>query len=812
MRISKNKTISNPGAGLFAALNTKAFSVVKCILIIVFFATLTFALYAKTFHSPFILDDVRKIQENPLIRVKDFSIPQIINAGFDSSKTRPLPFISFAFNYSLHQYDVFGYHVFNISIHILTALFLYLFLKATFRIPTIQARYEHTDLISFFAALIWLVHPIQTQAVTYIVQRMTAMATLFFVLSFLFYAHGRLAENTRKKYVWLSASVAAWVLSLGCKQITAVLPFLVYLYEWYFFQDLSRQWFKKSLIYLLGISAFFILLALIYTGFSPWEKIQNLNDYSRHEFTIMQRLLTQFRVLIHYISLIFFPHPSRLNLDYDFALSTSLINPFTTLLCLMAIVGLTGLAILLARKERLMSFCILWFFGNLVVESSIIPLAIIFEHRLYLPSMMVLLIPVLLAFRYIKLDWLNVGLLGLLVVALAVLSYQRNLVWANRVTLWSDVVKKSPNKARPHFNLGSAYAKRSQLDKAIPLYERALEISPDLAQPHINLGEALEQQHKIKEATEHYRAALKLDPELPEAHNNMGAILAKQGRTEEAIQYYQNALKIRPHYATAHFNLGGILVEQGKVVQGISHYHKAIHFKPDYAEAFSNLGGVFLKLGNTEKAINHFNAAIHLDPNLAEAHNNLGIALMQTGNIQAAIRQFQTAVELKPDFITAENNLKRAQTILQEVETQIARLQQLRNDNPHNAQLIYEIGNLYFRKGDHHRAMQHYQKALQLNPRFVPALNNLALVMAANQKYYKALTVFMDILNYAPEDAETHYNIACMYARLKREDEAIEWLQKALDKGYTNWESIKEDSDLDNIRDSQAYRDLISGR
>ena len=111
-------------------------------------------------------------------------ISGIIKAGFDSSKTRPLAFISFAANYSLHQYDVSGYHIFNLSIHILTGFFLYLFLNATFRIPMIRARYEHADLIAFFAALIWLVHPIQTQAVTYIVQRMTGMAALFFVISF----------------------------------------------------------------------------------------------------------------------------------------------------------------------------------------------------------------------------------------------------------------------------------------------------------------------------------------------------------------------------------------------------------------------------------------------------------------------------------------------------------------------------------------------------------------------------------------------------------------------------------------------------
>jgi tetratricopeptide (TPR) repeat protein len=809
MRFSKNHTVKKQEDSSFSVFTGNHLSILKSALILLFFTAITLAIYSQTFDSPFVLDDLRKIEENPHLRVNRLSPTEIVKAGLQSSKSRPIAFMTFALNYSLHQYDVFGYHLFNISIHVLTGFFLYLFLKATFRIPIVQARYKHTDLISFFAALIWLVHPIQTQSVTYIVQRTNSLAALFFTLSILFYAYGRLTEKNQKGWLWLIASAAAWLLSLGCKQITAILPILIFLYEWYLFQDLSKDWLKKSLKYLLAIGAFGILLFLIYTGFNPWEKIQSLHDYARHEFTITQRFLTQFRVVIYYISLIFFPLPSRLNLDYDFVLSQSLINPISTLLSLGAIIGLIVLALYLAKKDRLISFCILWFFGNHIIESSILPLATIFEHRNYLPSMMVCLIPVVLAYRYIKLDWIKVGLLGVLVVGLSVWTYQRNRVWENKITLWSDVVKKSPGKARPHFNLGAAFSEQKKDEEAIPLYQRALEISPNLAEPHINLGEALERQGKIEEAAAHYHAALKIEPDLPEAHHNMGAILKKLGRIEEAIQFYQNALKIRPHYASAHFGLANTLVEKGEVEQGIHHYYLAIQLKPEYAEAHNNLGGVFLNLGETEKAIKHYMAALQIDPNLVEANNNLGIALMQEGKIEAAIQQFQKALDLKPDFTKAENNLKRAQAIQKELETEISQLQEFLKNNPNNVELHFQLGNLYFRKGDQRQATKYYKNALQLNRKFVPAINNLALVTAANQEYYKALTIFLDVLKYQPDDAETHYNIACMYARLKRVDESIEWLKKAIDKGYANWENIKRDGDLDNIRDTIAYKELV---
>jgi hypothetical protein len=234
-------------------------------------------------------------------------------------------------------------------------------------------------LIAFLAAVIWLVHPVQTQSVTYIIQRMNSMASMLFILAFWFYVRGRLAQGNRKTWLWYMGSTLIWLVSLGSKQITLTLPVLVFLYEWYFFQDLSKDWLKRSLKWVLGIAVLFVIIALIYTDFNPLEKFSRLNDFSKNEFTITQRALTQLRVIIYYISLLFYPEPSRLNLDYDFPLSYSLFNPFTTLLSLIIIIGLIILGLYLAKKQRLISFCIFWFLGNLVIESSIIPLAIIFE-------------------------------------------------------------------------------------------------------------------------------------------------------------------------------------------------------------------------------------------------------------------------------------------------------------------------------------------------------------------------------------------------------------------------------------------------
>ena len=785
----------------------------KPLLIILLFSILGFGIYSNTLEMPFHFDDYTRIETNPYIRISELTYESLLKSAFNekSSKSRPLGNITFALNYYFHQYDLKGYHIVNIVIHILTGIFLYFFILTILNLPSLKSKYTSPNLIAFFAALLWLVHPLQTQSVTYIVQRLNSLSAMFYVLSFWFYLKGRIAVRRKTSWLWFVNATLAWIFALGCKQTAAMLPFLIFIFEWYFFQDRKSDWLKRNLVYVLIILVLFGLVSFLYIGADPVKRLSSIGDYSHKEFTILQRALTQPRVVIYYLSLIFFPHPARLNLDYDFPLSYSLINPVTTLISLGLIMGLLIFAVYLSRKERLISFCILWFLGNLVIESSVIPVAIIFEHRNYLPSMFVCLILVILAYRFVQLEWLRLVIFSIIVIILSFWTYQRNQVWENDITLWSDVVEKSPNKARPHFNLGTALAKSDRIEDAIPHYLKALEINPNKAQFYVNLGDAMEKQGKPDKAFEHYKTALTLKPNLAEAHNNMGALLAKKGRTDEAIGFYINAIEIKPYYAVAHFNLGGLLVEQGKVDQGISHYFKAINLQPDYPEAYSNLGSVFLNLGDTEKAIHHLGTALQMDPNLVEAYNNLGIALMQEGRIEAAISQFQKALQLNQDFILAENNLRRALAIQKELATEIWRLQDLLKDNPDNVELHFQLGNLYFRKGDQRQAMQRYKKALQLDPKFVPALNNLALVTAANKEYYKALTVFLDILNYAPDDAETHYNIACMYSRLKRVDESIEWLQKAIDKGYANWESIKRDSDLDNIRGSIAYKNLIRG-
>ena len=588
-------------------------------------ALIVILIYANTIGSPFIFDSRNNIESNPHIRISKITLNELTEAAFKSpARQRPLSNISFALNYYLHGYNVVGFHVVNILIHISTGFLLYFFVKSTFRTPALRSRYDNYRWIAFFTAAVWMVHPLQTQSISYIVQRMNSLSAMFYMLSILFYARFRLSGQQRNKWWLFSGCILAGVLALASKQIAATLPFFIIAYEWYFFQDLALKWLKNHLPLLIGSLLLLAVIVLALLGGNPLDSI--LQGYKGRDFTLTQRLLTEPRVVIFYISQLLWPHPSRLNLDHDFALSNSLMDPLTTIFSIFFIVAVIGLAVVTARKQRLLSFCLIWFFGNLVIESSILSLEIIFEHRVYLPSMTFSLIIVLLVYRWVKPTWLQAVLLCALVTLGAVWTYQRNEVYSDRITFWQDCVNKSPRKARPYNNLGVALADKGYHEEALKAYHKALEIDPHYEDPIANIGLSLAEQGKMEESISQFLKALEINPKDSRTLNNLGASLIVVGRDTEAIQRLSEALTLDPYYAQAHNNLGVALQRQGRV----------------------------------DEAIDHFSTAVQLDPGYLQAYNSLGIALANQGRYQEAIKQFSAALKINPEYKSARLNLEKS--------------------------------------------------------------------------------------------------------------------------------------------------------
>jgi hypothetical protein len=478
---------------------------------------------------------------------------------------RPVANLSFALNYFFHGLDLPGYHLVNITVHGVCGILAFLFFYWTLRLSLpgrcetgrqpLDAGGEAVEKAAFWisgiAAVVWTVHPVQTQSVTYVVQRMTSLSALFYVGSLLSYIRFRTAAAPSSMVLSGAACLVSGIMAMGSKEIAATLPLSILLYEWFFFQDLKRPDPKWSFVFLSGV-LFFVLVGLTLLGFDPVRAIAD--SYARRSFSPYERVLTESRVVVHYVSLLLFPHPSRLTLDHDFPLSTSLLSPPTTLVCVLSIAGCLAWAVANAKRYRMMSFCTIWFFLHLAIESSVIGLEIIFEHRLYLPSMMFALGACYSAWRlgFGRWGrWLRVAAVVSVVFVLSGWTILRNETWRNPIVFWSDAVQKAPGKSRPYTHLGDALLRGGMTEKAIQVYQNALKLDPGCSGTANNLGVALAMTGRYAEAEERFHMALDLNPDYPEARRNLMLALAKKRadgsgtQTQTAIAPFSGTNRVR---------------------------------------------------------------------------------------------------------------------------------------------------------------------------------------------------------------------------------------------------------------------------
>jgi len=592
-------------------------------LIVATAAILAIFIYAGALPGPFVFDDEGNITDNIHIRMTSLSWDQLYAAAFKSPiSSRPVANLSLALNYYFNGYNIVGFRFINLLIHITNGFLLYALARATLQTPAMAAYRAKAGLAAAFAAGVWLVHPLHTQSVAYIVQRMTSMAVMFYLLSMLCYAKARLTTSIGTRAALFAGCGLAGLLALGSKEIAATLPAFLLLYEWYFFRIFDRSWLRRFLpgIAIAGVLTIVICLVFI-GGRNPFDQI--LSPYAGGDFSAWQRVLTQLRVVCVYLSLLLWPEPARLNLDYDFPASNSLLAPPSTLVALLVIAALILLSLRLARREPLLSYAILWFFGNLVIESSVIRLELVFEHRTYLPSVMPVIAFVAFLFRRVRLKWMTIGVLLVVAAGWAEWTYQRSLVWSDAVTLWRDCIAKSPLKPRPYNNLGVALVEKGRLAESESLFQKAIELQPKYGDALYNLGYVMIRSGRMEEGIRQLLEAIRLEPKNYMAHNNIGIAYLLQEDYPQAIRHFQEALRLKPNFETTHNNLGVALKNQGDLEGAAREFSEAIRLKPDYAEAYNNLGQTLKEQGRLAEAANHFRRALLINPGYETARQNL---------------------------------------------------------------------------------------------------------------------------------------------------------------------------------------------
>ena len=571
-----------------------------------------FFLYGPSMGGGFIFDDIPNIEKNLQIRIDSWSFDALRAVLLESLQVRrPVVNLTFAINHYLHGYDVWGYRIFNILIHLVNSFLVYSLAVTTLRTPALAGIYRKPAHIALVAAALFLVHPVAVQSVAYVVQRMASLATMFFLLSLICYAKARMSP--RHKHGFFLACLCCAVLALGSKEFAATLPLIILLYEWYFFRDLKLQS-NKKLLFWAGVCVIAIVsISILFMGSEPLEGL--IAGYSKRDFTLIERLLTEMRVVVYYLSLFVFPFPERLNLDYDFGISLALFDPITTFLSLVFLLSLLGVVVLTAKRFRLISFAILWYLINLVIESSFIALEIIYEHRTYLPFVMLFIALSAFLVNGIANRKLRIMVIGTIFLTTSAWTYQRAAVWGDAIALWQDVVSKSPDKARPHNNLGAVLRDKNHDVEAIAHFKRAIELDSNYAKPYQSLGDIYYRLGDPDKALSPFQQYVTLVPEDAAGHTNLAVALEDTGRTVEAIEHYERAIQLDNGQVSSRQYLAVLLYNQGVPAdRPIALLKQAISLDPKNSSLYLSLGQILVRVGRIDEARAVLQQAVIHDP------------------------------------------------------------------------------------------------------------------------------------------------------------------------------------------------------
>jgi protein O-mannosyl-transferase len=654
------------------------------------------AAYHNTLHGPFVFDDASSIVTNPTIR-KLWPLSDVL-AGPSTNVTaqgRPILNLSLALNYAIGGTAVEGYHLGNLIIHTLAALTLFGLVRRTLLMRTTS----RATWIGFIVAVLWSVHPLQTESVTYIIQRAESLVGLFYLLTFYCFVRGvgwvgdpslGSSEGGSKTspILWLTLAVISCLLGMATKEVMATAPLMVLFFDRTFFAGTFLDAWRRRRGFYVTLAGTWLLLAWLVAqtggnrggsvgfgvGVGPWEY-----------------WLTQFKAIAHYLWLAVWPQ--SLVFEYGVFWIQSLSEIAVPAIMVL---GLLAATIVALRRRSALGFLGAWFFG-ILAPTSLAPgtTQMIVEHRMYLPLAAVIAAVVGGAHALLA-DRRRASLLRLFpgaAIGLILLTVDRNKDYASELMLWTDTLAKRPNNPLAHFMLGGGQERAGQLSAARASYERTLALKPEFSIGHEHLGELLLREGRRVEAIAHFESALRLQPEYADAHANLGNAWLAEGRIAEAVAnlgkaaqlapdapmtrynlgnalvaagrpveaavQYEAALKLQPAMAEAHFNLANVLLELRRPTEAIAHYEAAVKLRPGYSAAHYNLANVLAASGRQADAVPHYEAALRARPDYPQAHHNLGSALFELGRLPDAAQHYEATLRLAPDFPNARANLER---------------------------------------------------------------------------------------------------------------------------------------------------------
>ena len=607
-------------------------------------AALSFTPYLNSLSNDFVWDDTDLVRNNP--DIKSFKkLPELFLSPFGNPVQfkenplfyRPLIFFSYMVDYKLWNTNPAGYHLSNIILHTLSSVLIFLILLKIF-----------SDFnFSLLSSLIFAVHPVHTESVTWISGRTDVLCTLLLLLSFNAYLN--CLKSAGKTHSFNSLlSVFYFTLSIFSKETAIVLPLIILFYEIFFLSEnipvisAIKIFIRKNFLFMLPVILYLTLRTVaLKNNFYPLLTKASLPE----------RILTILTVISDYIKLLFFP----VTLNSLYVVKT-VSNPadFKTML---SILTLTAIFVLLIKSKNISKkffFGTSWFFISLLPVSNIIPFSSIIktEHFLYLPSIGFSIVAGIVlsgtnnffSDKIGRIKIIPVSLIVLIIIFFSVQAAKRNYVWKDEITLFEDQVLKSPLSYIAHNNLGLAYKASGKPELARNEFLFAQKINPKTQSSYVNLGNLFFDSGNMIPAIENYKKAIGINPTESSVHNNLGVAYAKTGNSKGAIKEFETASELNPEYASPHVNLGNAYLNLKAYDKAVIELNKAIKINPYLSSPYFILGIIYNNTGKADLAIEELDKAINLDAKNIKALIILRDIYLAKGNFQESLKYYNKAL------------------------------------------------------------------------------------------------------------------------------------------------------------------------
>ena len=617
-------------------------------------AAATVIAYANSFDGPFIFDDVGTILNNPTI-LKLWPPRDVLTglSGGSTSSGRPLVNLSLAINYALGGFNVRGYHALNLAIHLAAGLTLFGVVRRTLLSKPLSIQFGSVALpIAFTSAALWLLHPLQTAAVTYVVQRAESLASLFYLLTL--YGFIR-ANDSSTPWRWKIISVTSCLFGMASKEIVVSAPLFVLLYDRTLVSgSFAAAWRLRRGYYAALASTWLLLAALIFSTQGRGGSVA-IDD----AITPWAYALTQCQAIVHYLRLVMWPAP--LIFDYGTATVNSLTAIWPQACLLVALAGATGFAL---WKNSPLGLAGAWFFAILAPSSSVLPVITqtVAEHRMYLPlaALIVLLTTVATAKFGPRCLWIFLGTTALF----GGLTFHRNTDYRSAVAIWTNNVNHLPTAKRAHNNLATALSVEGRNTESITEYKAAITLDPHYVSARVNLGRMLLQEGQTAASIESFTVALQIEPANADAHYGLGFALASNNQLAEGIAHYREAVRLEPRTIDFRLKLAQALFRARDTPSAIEQFRELLRAAPARTEAHAGLGTALASQGNFAEAQRELTEALRLSPDDVDAHYNLGNVLIEQDRVAEAIPHFEHVLRLRPEHPGAREILERAHAYL----------------------------------------------------------------------------------------------------------------------------------------------------